>query len=47
MFRSMLYYIGEYPEQLHHPKEERCRRCARWSKHTRRFPQITGVWKKR
>lgn len=23
MFRSMLFYIGEYPEQLHHPKEER------------------------
>jgi hemerythrin-like domain-containing protein len=23
MFRSMLYYISEYPEQLHHPKEER------------------------
>ena len=23
MLRSMLFYIGEYPEQLHHPKEER------------------------
>jgi len=23
MFRSMLHYISEYPEQLHHPKEER------------------------
>lgn len=23
MFRSMLFYISEYPEQLHHPKEER------------------------
>jgi hemerythrin-like domain-containing protein len=23
MLRSMLFYISEYPEQLHHPKEER------------------------
>lgn len=23
MFRSMLFYISEYPERLHHPKEER------------------------
>lgn len=23
MFRSMLFYIREYPEKLHHPKEER------------------------
>ncbi|MPW18110.1 hemerythrin domain-containing protein [Paraburkholderia sp. CNPSo 3157] len=23
MFRSMLFYISEYPEKLHHPKEER------------------------
>ncbi len=23
MIRSMLFYISEYPEQLHHPKEER------------------------
>jgi len=23
MFRSMLFYLGEYPEKLHHPKEER------------------------
>lgn len=23
MFRSILFYISEYPEQLHHPKEER------------------------
>ena len=23
MFRSMMFYISEYPEQLHHPKEER------------------------
>ncbi|TGN97420.1 hemerythrin domain-containing protein [Burkholderia sp. USMB20] len=23
VFRAMLYYIREYPEQIHHPKEER------------------------
>ena len=23
MFRSMRFYVSEYPEQLHHPKEER------------------------
>ncbi|WP_321806299.1 hemerythrin domain-containing protein [Burkholderia sp. BCC1993] len=23
VFRAMLYYIREYPEQVHHPKEER------------------------
>jgi len=41
LMRAMLYYINEFPEQVHHPKEEQYL-FARLRERTEQFDAVTG-----